>query len=338
LFISLVWLFPLRATSHSHTAAQIHTHTREKMSEAVEAHEAARAAQAAMEKRNLLLAIKEYMRAAEKFGEATRCTEDEFTIEALQMLALSHAKQARDVAHEMALSLSKDDQVMLRETRQLGGDLDEGEKKQDVTSDEEHTPEANGGLKANQMLKKRWLEMLELEKKLSELGCAQNYNLDRMRLLSSSRQLSSSLGDSFCFPRQSNPGNVEPVSPGLGAPGGWGVDGSPPRRKGAVEAACEPVSPGLGNGPFTTVTTRSISDSRGGSSSGSSGGSSSGSCGKPFSTSLLSMSQALPAENADTALSYATQQSELMRLLNTINTLTKENANLLKVLRVPCPL
>jgi hypothetical protein len=27
LFISLVCLFPLRATSHSHTAAQIHTHT-----------------------------------------------------------------------------------------------------------------------------------------------------------------------------------------------------------------------------------------------------------------------------------------------------------------------
>jgi hypothetical protein len=50
------------------------------MADAVEAHEASQAAQAAMKKRHLLLAIKEYMRAATKFGDATRCTEDAFTV------------------------------------------------------------------------------------------------------------------------------------------------------------------------------------------------------------------------------------------------------------------
>ena len=43
---------------------------------ASEAHEAAQAAQMALRDRDLLLAIKQHMVAAEKFAEATTCTHD----------------------------------------------------------------------------------------------------------------------------------------------------------------------------------------------------------------------------------------------------------------------
>ncbi|KAL3673994.1 hypothetical protein V7S43_001679 [Phytophthora oleae] len=166
---------------------------------AVQAHFHAVRAEEALRRDDYIHAEKEGHLASEKFLQAAQRVSDKRTIDALILLAENYeyrAKVARsrnprpleteEKTKEEAQPHTEDKKDMVQEVKQVGVDT------------KVEAPDPKEAQKAETQLNVAAAEMEELWRRLNEIGLSSPGSADK-NLLMSSRHLSSSLGDSFCL-------------------------------------------------------------------------------------------------------------------------------------------
>ncbi|KAG7394320.1 hypothetical protein PHYBOEH_005365 [Phytophthora boehmeriae] len=175
---------------------------------AVQAHFHAVRAEEALRHDDFSQAEKEGHLASEKFLQAAQRVSDKRTIDALMLLAENYEYRAK-VARARNPSPVDGDEEEAASQREKAKQEEaaanrEQERRQERESDEENAtvqvefPDPKVGAEAENQLNLAAAEMEELWRRLNEIGLSSPGSAEK-NLLMSSRHLSSSLGDSFCL-------------------------------------------------------------------------------------------------------------------------------------------
>ncbi|KAG1699763.1 hypothetical protein DVH05_012657 [Phytophthora capsici] len=166
---------------------------------AVQAHFHAVRAEEALRRDDYIHAEKEGYLASEKFLQAAQRVSDKRTIDALMLLAENYEYRAKVARSRNPRPLKTEEKT--KEEAQPHAE-DKNDVVQEVTQAEVdariEAPDPKEALKADTQLNVAAAEMEELWRRLNEIGLSSPGSADK-NLLMSSRHLSSSLGDSFCL-------------------------------------------------------------------------------------------------------------------------------------------
>ncbi|KAF4038865.1 hypothetical protein GN244_ATG08846 [Phytophthora infestans] len=163
---------------------------------AVQAHFHAVRAEEALRRDDYVQAEKEGHLASEKFLQAAQRVSDKRTIDALVLLAENYEYRSKVARTRNPRPVEAEEEKV----RVDGGRhrADERERSAEQPEIRTETPDPEGAQKTETQLNVAAAEMEELWRRLNEIGLSSPGSADK-NLLMSSRHLSSSLGDSFCL-------------------------------------------------------------------------------------------------------------------------------------------